>query len=271
MAVAEPRVHSPDGPSAPLCSLEPPPAGDINLCPSWGRAQGVLAQLRAHGRGSITRMQATGSHTDISHPQQTLLKKNPREIHDLPWGDAGGPCTAPHFFIPVTGEKPGSVAVGGFPSLPGKPLQQPMCCRRRGQVSRAGEKDVPHEALGQTLSPTFNKPREIWDTAFPVRHGGGKTARTNMALFSHKVQAKPDFAEPLPRSQASPRAGGSACLGDPHTMLSPAPGGTKANQQHLLCEGEESSTPAAPWAGGGFGGRWMPGGVGLPGVSLVAG
>lgn len=71
-------------------------------------------------------------HSDISCPQQTLLKKNPPEIHNVPWGVQGGPCVPPHIFVQVTGEKPGSVAVGGFPSLSGKRLRQSACCRRRG-------------------------------------------------------------------------------------------------------------------------------------------
>lgn len=148
MVVAEQRVHSPDGPPAPSCPLEHPQAGDITLCPSWGRAQGVLARLRTRGWGSVTRTQATGSHSVISHPQETLLKKNPWEIHNLPWGGSGGSRTAPHFFIPGRSPAPWwrevSLCFQGCPAAV-HVLQE----GRDG--SRAGEMDVPglHKALGQ--------------------------------------------------------------------------------------------------------------------------
>lgn len=47
-------VHSP---ACPLCTLTPlqrPQSGDTALWPSWGRAQGILAQLCASSWGSVT-------------------------------------------------------------------------------------------------------------------------------------------------------------------------------------------------------------------------
>lgn len=82
-------------PSAPSPPLQPPQSGDIDLCPSWGRAQGILAQLCASSWGSVTHTWGTISRSDIPHPQQTSLRENPREIHDLPWDMQGTMCFPP--------------------------------------------------------------------------------------------------------------------------------------------------------------------------------
>lgn len=161
-------------------------------------------------------------------PTANTTEKNPLRHPQPAMGCAGGgPVLPPPIFIWVTREKLGSVAAGGFPLLSGKPLQQCACCRRKGQVSRAGEMDVPwdtdvlwdtdvpwerdvprpREALGQPHvgsrgSHTFNNPRQTWDTAFPVRGGGGKITGVSTALFS--LRAKLDFAGSLPRPPSLP-------------------------------------------------------------------
>lgn len=141
---AELGVHSP---ACALCTLTPlqlGQSGDIALCPSWGQAQGILAQLCASSWGSVTHTWGSIGHLDIPHPQQTSLRgqrSHGCDIHDLP-GDMQGTVCFPPFFIGVTGEKPSSVvvvfafpwwspcAVGGEGRIPG--LGRWMCCDPHG-------------------------------------------------------------------------------------------------------------------------------------------
>lgn len=133
-------MHSP---ACPLCTLTPlqlGQSGDIALCPSWGRAQGILAQLCASSWGSVTHTWGSIGRLDIPHPQQTSLRgqgSHGRDIHHLLGDMQGTVCIPPRFYWGHWGE---ARLRGGGVSLP---LVQSMCCRRRGQDSGSGEMDVP--------------------------------------------------------------------------------------------------------------------------------
>lgn len=135
-------VHPPElgvqSPACPLCTLtpfQPPQSGDIDLCPSWG----ILAQLCASSWGSVTRAWGSISRSDIPQPEQT-----PRGNSDhmsrrsmTCRGTRREQCASPHFYLGHSGEA--RLGAGGvsFSSV------QSMYWGRRGQVSRAGEMDVP--------------------------------------------------------------------------------------------------------------------------------
>lgn len=217
----------------------------------------------------------TGHWQPLGHlsPTGNATEEKPMRDPQPAMGRLRGVTHCPPRFY--SGEKPGSVVAGGFPLLPGMPCSSPCAAGGEGRVQGWGDgcagalrgfRAASHECEGHTPLITH----ATWDTAFPMRHGGGKITRINTALFSHKVQAKPDFAGRLSRPQASPRAGGSAHPGDPHTMLSSAPG-DRSKQAASSVQRGRIKHPGSSVGRGGFGGRWMPRGVGLPGVSLVAG
>lgn len=154
----------------PLTPLEPPPAGDMNLCPSWGRAQGVLAQLRADAGAASP--QATGSHSAISHPQRTVLQRNPREIHSPPWDAQGGFALPVAVCVWVAGVTPGSAAA----------------LREERAGSGAEETDVPWPCGAS--SSNGGAQAENVGHSLPREPRSGKPTRINTALLSHKLWAQ---------------------------------------------------------------------------------
>lgn len=63
--------------------------------PELGTSPGNPGSALRQQLGQVTHTWGTISRSDIPHPQQTALRENPREIHDLPWDMQGTMCFPP--------------------------------------------------------------------------------------------------------------------------------------------------------------------------------